>query len=89
MDFCSEDNACCVKYNLCEIGKLAVPPYDAVQHWAEPDIADAAAYLRRLWENRDHRETLARRGQETILTLYSPRRCGSAMRERLMELELL
>jgi len=89
MDFCSSDTACCVKYRLAPIGRLATPPYDAWQSWAEPDIDDAAACLRRLREEPHWRQQLARRGQAHIQSRYSPQRCGAAMRERLTELELL
>ena len=89
MDFCSSDTACCGKYSLARIGRLATPPYDAWQRWAEPDIDDAAGYLRRLRSEPDWRRSLAAAGQETILSRYSPRRCGEAMRSRLAQLELL
>ena len=89
MDFCSADTACCVKYTLSPIGKLATPPYDAWQSWAEPDIDDAAACLRRLWAEPDYRQLLAQRGQSHIRSHFSPQRCGEVMRERLSELELL
>ncbi|MBQ2896158.1 MAG: glycosyltransferase family 4 protein, partial [Oscillospiraceae bacterium] len=89
MDFCSSDNACCVRYTLTEIGRLAVAPYDAWQRWAEPDIDDAAGYLRRLRSEPDWRRSLAAAGQETILSRYSPRCCGEAIRSRLAQLELL
>jgi len=89
MDFCSSDNACCVKYTLSPIGKLATPPYDAWQNWAEPDIEDAAGWLRRLWAEPSFRQQLAQKGQEHIRSFYSPQRCGEVMRERLSELGLL
>lgn len=89
MDFCSSDTACCVNYQLREIGELAVPPYDPWQRWAEPDIDDAAVYLRRLWTEPGWRQQLAQRGQDHIRSCYSPQRCGEAMRARLMELGLL
>ena len=89
MDFCSSNNACCVKYTLSPIGKLATPPYDAWQRWAEPDIDDAAAHLCRLRTDPVFRHQLARNGQEHIRSFYSPQRCGEVMRERLSELGLL
>jgi len=89
MDFCSSDNACCVKYSLTPIGKLATPPYDAWQSWAEPDIDDAASWLHRLWKEPARRQQLARAGQECIRSRYSPQRCGESMQARLRELELL
>ena len=52
-------------------------------------LKSAAGYLRRLRSEPDWRRSLAAAGQETILSRYSPRRCGEAMRERLGELGLL
>lgn len=89
MDFCSSENACCVNYTLREIGKLATPPYDLWQRWAEPDIDHAASLLRQLWQEPERRQKIAHAGQERILREYSPQRCGIVMRERLAELGLI
>ena len=86
MDFTSPENACCVKYNLVRLGEAAAPPYDKWQEWAEPNEADAALWLRRLYEEPALREELGRRGQQTIRERYSPLRCGETVAGRLREL---
>lgn len=83
MDFTNSHNACCVKYRPVLIGKNARPPYDAWQHWAEPDLADAAVQLRRLSEDAAFRKNIALAGQETIRTHFSPASCGQAIRKWL------
>lgn len=89
MDFTSPDTAACVKYSLVPVGEAAAPPYDASQHWAEPDLCDAAAWLRRLAEDGELRQSLASAGQAFIREHYSPERCGEAIRQRLSELKLI
>lgn len=79
MDFTSPANACCVKYRLEVIGDKARPPYDAWQHWAEPDLSDAAGYMKRLADDPALCRALGSAGQETIRTRYSAAACGSAM----------
>ncbi len=89
MDFTDPSNACCVKYELRPVGRLAAPPYDAWQIWAEPDTDDAAAYLRRLAADAGLRARLGAAGRRTIEEKFSPRVCGEAMAARLRALGLL
>lgn len=49
MDFMTPDNAACVSYQLAPIGR-SQGPYAAGQLWAEPDLDDAASWMRRLRE---------------------------------------
>ncbi len=79
MDYCSPENACCVGYRLQELGDRAVEPYEPHQLWAEPDIAEAAACLRRLREDADYRRSLAEAGQATVREKYSAKACAEAI----------
>ena len=45
--FMDADNSCLVDYALIPVREGEYPAWQG-QHWAEPDIAQAAAYLRRL-----------------------------------------
>ena len=83
MDYCSPDNACCVGYTLKALGDAAVPPYEPTQRWAEPDIGQAAGYLRRLREDESYREALAKAGQDTVREKYSAQACAQAIRDAL------
>lgn len=48
-------------------------------HWADPDIAEAAAWLRHLADNVDARRGMGHRAQETVRRAL----CGSALRSAL------
>jgi hypothetical protein len=82
-DFTTEDNACLVKYHLTNVGVHALPPYDAWQQWAEPDVTDAAEKLRRVSEDKAYRQEIAARGQATIRERFSPEACGEMIRRRM------
>ena len=86
-DFCSPDNACCVGYTLKKLGDAAVPPYEPQQLWAEPDVNEAAAFLRRLREDGSYRETIAKAGQATVREKYSARACAEAV-ERALKMHI-
>ncbi len=78
MDFMNEDVAACVRYELVEL-KGSYGPYRAGQHWAEPDIDDAADWMRRLRKDRELATTMAQAAQQSILTGYSPEAVGQTM----------
>ena len=86
MDFTNEKNACCVPYELREIGALAKPPYDAWQRWAEPEIDTAADYMRTLCADAALGRRLGEAAAETMRRDYSPARCGESIDTRLREL---
>lgn len=83
MDFCTAENACCVDYTLHPLGDAAVAPYEPQQLWAEPDIRQAAAYLRRLREDEGYRESIAKAGQSAVREKYSAEACARAVRDAL------
>ena len=49
MDFTSPENACIVDYRLVDVGRDEYP-HAAGQRWAEPDLEQAAGYMRRVVE---------------------------------------
>lgn len=83
MDFCTADNACCVGYTLRELGDAAVAPYEPHQLWAEPDVSEAAAYMRRLRDDESFRLRLAKAGQAAVREKYSAEACGRAVERAL------
>ena len=83
MDFCNARNACCVGYTLRELGDAATAPYEPKQLWAEPDVNEAAVYLRRLREDADYRQSLAKAGQATVREKYSAEACARAVKDAL------
>lgn len=85
MDFCGNNNACCVSYSLRPLGDSAVSPYEPAQIWAEPSIEEAAAYMRRLSEDAVFRSAIADAGKRTVNAKYSAEACAKAIVAALKE----
>jgi hypothetical protein len=64
-------------------------PYGKGQVWADPDVDQAAWYMRRLVEDAAWRKFLASRGQQTIHTQFSPEAVGALYRQRLAAIDRL
>lgn len=84
LDFMTGDTSCLVGFRLREIvpEELVSNPgiervYEAGQLWAEPDVRQAAAVLRRLHRSPHLRWRLGSRAKRTIERLYSPARVGA------------
>lgn len=87
-DFMKPDNSCPVRYELVRLTQ-DYPPYKAGQIWAEPDVEHAGQYMRRLFEDQAWAREIARAGQHTIKTEYSPAAVGEMIRRRLAARDLL
>jgi len=84
-DFMNGDNSCPVQYSLQPLGHDWAA-YESHQIWAEPDLEQAAAYMRELANNAQWRQRIAAVGQHTIRTRFSPYAAGRLMRQRLAQL---
>jgi glycosyltransferase involved in cell wall biosynthesis len=82
VDFMRVDNSCPVHFNLIPLDR-DYGPYGKGQVWADPDLDQAAWYMRRLVEDAGWRKFLAARGQQTIRTQFSPEVVGAMYRQRL------
>lgn len=51
VDFMDENNACVIDFSLRKIGEN-YGPYTANQYWAEPDVNEAAQFMKKLVENK-------------------------------------
>ena len=87
-DFMNPSNSCLVDYELTRIPR-DYGPYKAGQIWAEPDVEQAAYFMRKLVNDPAWRKEIAFRGQETIVNNYSPRVVGELAKHRLKGLGLL
>jgi glycosyltransferase involved in cell wall biosynthesis len=82
LDYMRDDNAFLVDAEMRPIGAEGAP-YPAEGEWAEPDVQQAAALMRRVV---DHPEEARSRGAEAkrdIAARYSPGAAGGTMRSRL------
>ena len=92
-DFATSTTSFPVSYNLreIEIGELRYNAgvedlYTPGFLWADPNINDAAHWMRHLYENPEIRSASGLRGQREIRGSYSSNRAGSAMKRRLTEI---
>jgi glycosyltransferase involved in cell wall biosynthesis len=85
VDYMTADNSIAIDYELVKLGQ-DYGPYKANQHWAEPDVAQASHWMKKLVEDPTLGRRLGQRGQETIRSLYSPEVVGRQIRDRLAEI---
>ena len=76
----------------CPVGYKLVPVGDAYQFeregqvWADPDIHQAAEYLRRLADDAEYREKIMRAAEEYAAEHLSTARCGELMKQRVRKI---
>ena len=82
MDYMNAGNAMVVDYALTELDR-DYGPYRKGEVWAEPDLDDAAAKMRSVYESAELRARLGRRGRSDCERLLAPQVVGAAVRERI------
>lgn len=82
MEFMTPENSYLCSYTYRQIGPGS-PPYPATSRWAEPDLREAANFMRRVYENQAEARTRGRRAAEEMRRLHSPEVAGNAIRERI------
>ncbi|MCP4907596.1 MAG: glycosyltransferase family 4 protein [bacterium] len=82
LDFMTAENSALVDYTLVEVDQ-DYGPYRRGQVWAEPDVDDAARWMRLLVEDGEVRERIARAGRRTIREEFSPDEIGRRQRRRI------
>ena len=84
-DYMTPDNCIPIDYKLVQLGR-DYGPYKAHQHWAEPDLEQAAHWMKRIVASPELARTIGLRGQETINTNFSPQAVGRIIQARLQEI---
>lgn len=87
-DFTNPQNACVVDYQLVDVAHDEYP-HAAGQHWAEPDLEQAAWYMRRLVDDPAWAAELAQRGRQLVQAQHSAEAVGKRCRTRLETLGFL
>jgi len=87
-DFVHAEHGCPVGYRLVPVGR-DVGPYEAWQRWAEPDVDEAAGWMRRLADDPAASREIGRRAAAFMAANFHPRHAGERMRRRLIELGAL
>lgn len=84
-DYMTADNCIAIDYELTELGR-DYGPYKAHQRWAEPDLEQAAHWMKRIVAEPELAKTIGLRGRETINTNFSPQAVGRIIQARLKEI---
>ena len=93
LDFMTYQNSCLVGYRLTDVttAEIHFNPgmeivYEPDQLWADADVAQAARWMRTLYENPGLRERLGAAGSATIRTRYNSAVAGAAAAARLKKI---
>jgi len=88
MDFTTEDNSCLVNYKLIPV-KEGEYPYGKGQIWADPDLDQAAWYMKKLISDPALCRILGQRAESFIRENLNPAVIGNRYRRRLEVLGLI
>ena len=83
LEFMTPDNSCLVDYRMVPIARGEYLYDDPRFQWADPDVEQGAAWMRRLADDAAFRTRIARAGQETIRGQFNRERTAALMRVRL------
>jgi glycosyltransferase involved in cell wall biosynthesis len=93
MDYTTRTNSCLVGYKLrpVEEADLQYSVYGRITYepglmWAEPDIAQAARWMRYLYDNPDERTRIGRAGAITVRNQFSPNAIQHIITKRLTDI---
>jgi len=90
MEYMNHMNTALVGYRLVPVdGKYVGSKPGDSQVWAQADVDEAAAYMRRMVSDPAWRERLAAAGRYTADQCYTPEKVGKMMRDRLVFLGLM
>ena len=87
-DFMSEENAACVNYSLVKLEK-DYGPYDAGQHWAEPDLDHAAQLVKMIFSDRDYSKSVGEHARDSMIKILSPKKVGEMIKKRIEHINSL
>lgn len=85
-EFMDETCAGCIGYGMVPVGDRYHYATESSDQWAEPDIHEAAGYLKKLYDDPEYRKKLAGNGQAHVRNLLSVEGSGEKMKKRLEEI---
>ncbi|MEO8459458.1 MAG: glycosyltransferase [Dokdonella sp.] len=85
--FMDADNSCLVEYSLIPVNEGEYPAWQG-QHWAEPDVQQAAAYLRRLADEPEYARQIGENAKATVSERLSATASLAAVTSRLAEIRV-
>lgn len=81
-EFMNEKVACMVNYRLVKL-KKSFPPYEKGTKWADPNVKEAAFYMRKLYENKNYYNKIADSAKAYIETKLGMQRAVDLVQQRL------
>jgi glycosyltransferase involved in cell wall biosynthesis len=84
-DYMTDDNCIPIDYELVQLGR-DYGPYRAHQRWAEPDLKQAAQWMKRIFSEPALARQIGLRGRQTIRAEFSPEAVGKIVQGRLQEI---
>jgi glycosyltransferase involved in cell wall biosynthesis len=84
-DYMTSDNCVPIDYELVKL-KRDYGPYKAGQFWAEPDLEQAAHWMKKLVAEPELAQQIGLRGQQTINSQFSPEAVGKIIHARLEQI---
>ncbi len=81
-EFMNEEVACMVDYKMMTIEK-DMPPFKAGNRWADPDIHQAAGYMRKLYEDKEFYREMADKAKAYVNEVLSMERAAGEIRKRI------
>ena len=81
-EFMDTSVACMVRGDIVALAQ-DYPPYYKGNHWAAPDEAEAAVYMRKLYENSVFRDTMVKKARHHIMDLLSAENAAQKIRQRV------
>jgi len=82
LEFMNDRNSWLVNYQMVPIGG-GQTPYPADGEWADPDVEQAASYMREIFEDPGAARRRARQGAADMRSAHSPQAAGRSMQRRL------
>jgi len=86
-EYMTPENCCPVGYQLIELEE-DLPPYRKGFLWADPDVEQAAEYMKRLFEDKEYYDKISFNAKETIRNSFSPEAISKSIKNRLIKLGL-
>ncbi len=84
-EFMNEEVGCMVDYKMITIEK-DMPPFKAGNRWADPDIVQAAEYMKKLYEDKEFYQELSKKAKIHAEKVLGMERAAGLIRERLGEI---
>jgi len=84
-DFTKEDNSFLVGYKIIQLEE-DLGPFKKGDKWAEPDIYQAAEFMRKLYENKELRSETGNRARKFIQDNFNPALIGGIIEKRLEQI---